>query len=48
MKTRALLAKGDARGFTMLDIGGGIVRARVVLIEAWCYCGEFSLEVRSM
>ena len=36
VKTRALLAKGDARGTIMFDVGGGIVRLRVVLIEVWC------------
>ncbi|GJW56854.1 hypothetical protein Tco_0103585 [Tanacetum coccineum] len=48
VKTRALGAKGDAKGSTMFDIGGGIVSARVVSIMAWCCCGEASLEVRSM
>ena len=35
VKISDLLAKGDARGIVMFDVGGGIVRASVVLIEVW-------------
>ncbi|GJW29549.1 hypothetical protein Tco_0046424 [Tanacetum coccineum] len=42
---RALGAKRDAQGSTMFGIGGGIMRARVMSIVAWCCCDESSLEV---